>query len=110
MNRSNQIVLSVLVLAVLAGGLWMFNQSYGETSQRGYEYSMALFSACNQHDKEKLQQVADLIARDVASGELESRESKWLLDIVDDGLNDRWTKANKAVRKLMNDQVKTAPS
>lgn len=110
MNRSYQIAAALALTVLLAGTYWFLNTGYGETSAQGYKYSMALFSACNQRDKAKLQEVADLIQQDVESGTLESRESKWLLDIIDDGLNDRWQAANRAVRRLMDDQVKLAPA
>lgn len=111
MNKPTQITVTLVLAAlILAGGYWFLNRGYGETSPQGYKYSIALFSACNQKDKAKLEEVADLIRADFVAGELNEGESKWLMDIIDDGLNDRWQAANNAVRKLMNDQVKPAPN
>ena len=102
MNKPTQIAITIVLAGlILAGGYWLLNRGYGETSPQGYKYSIALFTACNQKDKAKLEKVADLIRADIEAGELSDGESKWLMDIIDDGLNDRWQAANNAVRQLM---------
>lgn len=107
----NSKVLGGIVVALLcvAGAFWYFNTGYGETTEQGYAYSLALFSACNQKDKDRLREISASIAEDLEAGTIGSQESGWLNAIIDKGLNDQWESANKSVRQIMEDQVRPNP-
>ncbi len=109
MNRQQIIAIFILVSVAAAGIYFWLGRGYGELSLQGYAYSKALFLACNQKDSEKLEQISEMIEQDAASGQLQSQEVKWLQSIIELGLNESWTEANRRVRKLMNDQVQEVP-
>ena len=102
------------VSAVIALGgalvLYLFwPRGYGETSDQGYQFAIALFTACNQHDSEKLTTIANMIEAAEDAGELGNAEARWLQGITRQGLAGNWEAANRAVRRLMTDQLKPAP-
>lgn len=102
-------VLAAALLAVLvAVALWMFNRGYGETSQRGYKYASALFTACNLQDRAKLLKISQMINQDREQGKLEVNETQWLLKICQNGISGNWSSASAAVRRLMEDQQRAA--
>lgn len=101
----------VVGLLLLACGslIWLLNRGYGETSEQGYAYSMALVTACNQRDVDKLNLIADMIEADLESGKLNPTESRWLMEIIEKGHRGDWDAANRDVRRLMRDQLQPAP-
>ena len=106
MEPRTKLYVAILTTLLVVGGLyWYLQLGYGETSQQGYAYSMALFSACNQRDPERLQLISDLIEQDRAAGNVNADEARWLQGIIRRGLSGDWQAANREVRRLMNDQV-----
>ncbi len=101
-------VASVLVLILAASAFWYLNRGYGQTTQQGYAYSIALFTACNQQDESKLQKIASMIESDLDEGKIAQPEARWLNSIINKGLRGNWSAANRDVRKLMKDQVRPA--
>ncbi len=85
----------------------MWNQSYGEISEHGFELSMSLYSACNRHDTVRITRIEELISLGLAAGNLQSREGVWLQNIVNRAKAGRWESASKSLRRLMNDQIQT---
>lgn len=105
MNSNTKVIVSVTSLLLVVCVCFYLSTGYGKVSSQGYAYSMALFSACNQKDEAKLQQIAVMIKDDLEAGKIDEPESRWLTAIIDDGLNGRWGKANEALRELMDAQV-----
>lgn len=99
-------LLPAAVFAVLA--LCFIFRGYGEVSQRGYRIAIALYSACNQRDDEKLTQIEDLITQSETAHDLHANEIRWLRDIIRTGQRGHWDAANRKVRRLMVDQIKPA--
>ncbi len=99
-----------LVLLIAAGVWWWLRPQYSETSENGYAVAVALFTACNQQDSEKLQELATHVEQLRAQGELGPDEADWLSNIIELGLDGKWPAANRKVRSLMQQQVRPAPS
>lgn len=98
------------IVLVLIVGYWLLNRSYGETSEQGYRYAMALFSICNQKDETRLRKIEEMISASSAEDELHAEETRWLLGIVERGRNGDWEEASQEVRRLIEDQVEWAAS
>lgn len=96
-----------VVLALFAW-FW-FSRGYGDVSPRGYEYAVAIFSACNQSDEAKLDKISQMVAESLRLQEISLQESQWLNAIIDRGKRGDWKAASREVRRLMEDQVKSAP-
>ena len=106
-SKHRTIVASVAVICL--GIAWLFfSGSYGETSDRAYDHAMALISACNLKDVERVQRIQSTIAADEESQTLAAKEARWLNGIIDQALKGEWETASRQVRKLMNAQVKRA--
>ncbi len=94
-------VLIVVIAIILRSG-----REYGEISPRGYEIATALYSACNQKDPAKLETLSEIIEDSTGSRELNDRESRWLVAIIDQGRRGDWDAAVAEVRQIMKDQVR----
>ena len=101
------VVVPVLVL-LLGAALWWLNSGYGKTSEKGYQFATALFSACNRKNSDKLQEIATMLDASQAAGELGQAEFRDLRTIVDVGLAGNWTEASRRTRALMEAQVEPA--
>lgn len=107
MRNDHRIGIGIGLLFVLLGiGYVWLNRGYGEVSEHGYDFAVALFSAVNQKDKARLGKVAEMVDESRENGRITDREAGWLKGIVDDGLADRWDRAARSVRRLMQDQVR----
>ena len=91
----------LLVASVLTGC-----GGYGEVSPLVYEYAKALYSVCNQRDKERLDVLAEHIDTSLEQQEITKSEAGWLNDIIGDALDGHWESAAKDTRRLMEDQIK----
>ena len=78
---------------------------YDEISPVAYEYSKALYSITNRKAQDKLDDIDQQIEVSLEQGELSDRESRWLRDIVQRARDGKWASANKASRRMMEDQV-----
>ena len=101
------IAIAVLLLAAVGFGIWWWNQGYGEVSSQGYSYAMALFSACNQKDAEKVAEIADMIEADQKENKLSADEAGWLAGVIAKAEAGNWSAANRQIRQLMEDQIET---
>ncbi len=104
------VYVGVLLLAFIVCAVWFFNSGYGETSEQGYQYAVALYSTCNQRDANRLEKVAGLIAQAHDKGEISAAEQRWLSGIIRQGRDGDWDAASQAVRDLMKEQVQRAPA
>ncbi|QDV25465.1 hypothetical protein [Aureliella helgolandensis] len=107
MNRIFQKPMGALLAAVVLIGLgyWWFSPEYGETSQLGYDCAIALYSACNQQDVQKLKQIAVIVETSVDANQLSEREMQWLQDIIALGQAGEWKTAIAKTRLLMETQL-----
>ncbi len=101
-------LLTLVLVAMLGYAFWP--RGYGDVGHQGYQYATALFSAVNQQDLERLQDIAQRIQQSQQNGELQPREAEWLLDIIRDAESGKWERANQHVRQLMEDQVREVSS
>ncbi|MEM6654390.1 MAG: hypothetical protein AAF596_01180 [Planctomycetota bacterium] len=94
--------LPILLVAAACG----CGQSYGDVSERAYEYAKALYSVANRQASDRLDGIAAKINADAESGGLSEREAGWLLAIVEQSRDGDWSEAAAAARTMMEDQVK----
>ena len=91
---------------LLAGLLCVVGCGYGPVSDTAYQYSKALYNISSRRLSDRL---ADVEAQALASqqaGEISQQEAKWLVAVIDNAEQQRWEKAMKASRRIMEDQVK----
>ena len=91
-----------LILSTLGCG------GYGEVSPTAYEYAKALYSITNRKAQDRLELVDAQIDTAHDEGKLTDQESQWLLDIVEEANGGDWQSANRASRRMMEDQVASA--
>ena len=98
------------LLVALVGGVvfWFFSRGYGDVSQEGYRYALALYSACNRQSSEHVQRIADKLEVARARSELQPREYQWLRQISERALRGDWEAASQSIRRLMEDQIRPA--
>ncbi|PHR85899.1 MAG: hypothetical protein COA78_38695 [Blastopirellula sp.] len=106
-KKISWIAAPIIILVVLVV-YWIFTPKYGETSDKAYEFAVAIFSTCNQQDEARLKEISTMIDSAISDGEIQREEAKWLTAIIDNGLAGNWDKASADVRQLMKDQVQAA--
>ncbi len=94
------VVLVCCAIAVLTGC-----SRYDKVSPAAYEYSKALYSACNRHDETRLSTIALRIDNAKTGSQLTVREADWLHDIVAMAQAGEWQEASQDARQLMEAQV-----
>ena len=102
-TRVTVVSFSLFAIVLLA---WLSNRGYGEMSERGYEFSMSLFSACNRQDLPRVEKIETLVNQARSSGELQSAEARWIEGIIVAAKQGKWEKASRSVRELMESQIK----
>ena len=96
-------LLACLLFVVGCGG-------YGEVSPTAYEYAKALYSLANRQAADRLDEVELQIDTALEAGEITDYEAGWLRDILEDARNEDWNAAQKAARRIMDDQVSMRPN
>ncbi|QDU77998.1 hypothetical protein Pan97_50770 [Bremerella volcania] len=99
-------VAAVLIVAVVI--YWLTRPTFGEISRKGYDYAMALGSACNGKDEAKVAKITQMIDQSAQDGELQSYEAAWLKGIAQQASDGQWESAYASVRKLMQEQTQAA--
>ncbi|RCS40620.1 hypothetical protein DTL42_24940 [Bremerella cremea] len=109
-NSTRNITLVVLAGVVVVGGFawWLSRPSYGEISDKGYDYAMALFAACNGRSTAKIEKIVSMVEQSQIAGELPEQEAAWLKKIASNAMEGNWESANASVRTLMEEQAKRA--
>ncbi len=109
-NSPRNFILVILVAVIVVGGIawWLTRPNYGEISEKGYDFAMALFSACNGKSIAKVEKIVGMIERSTTAGELSEQEAAWLMGIVRQALEGNWGSANAAIRVLMEEQARAA--
>ena len=77
---------------------------YGEVSRKTYEFSMALYSACQSRSDERLSKIEELLS-EANVEELPANERRWLEAIIARAQNNHWEAAANNARQMMEDQV-----
>ena len=101
------VALAAMLLVVLVA-YWLNRPAFGEISDRGYDYAMALGSACNGKNADKIAKIRQMIDQSVKQGELETKEAAWLKGIADQAADGQWEQACASVRTLMQEQTQKA--
>ena len=91
----------VLLVALLA---WFLTRGYGEVCPQTYEFSKALYSACQTKDPLRLSKVEELLNGDQGS-QLPPHERRWLEGILERAQAGDWDSATRDSRRMMEDQV-----
>lgn len=97
-----------VILIVGAIAYWLTRPSFGEISGKGYDYAMALGSACNGKDEAKIAKITQMIDQSTQDGELQSHEADWLKGIAQQASDGKWEQAYASVRTLMQEQTQPA--
>ncbi len=108
MESSRGTVIGGIVVAVLVVGAmayWLSRPTFGEISPKGYDYAMALGSACNGKNEAKITKITQMIHQSAEAGELRPDEAAWLQSIAQQATDGRWESAYAAVRTLMEEQT-----
>lgn len=92
-------------VAMLVLTLFVAGCGYGPVSKRGYEIATALHSAIARQDTEAIARIAEAIKRDSDGGQLAGDEAAWLGEIVAEASAEDWKEAERAARKLLQDQA-----
>lgn len=77
---------------------------YGPVSPRAYDYAGAVYGLCSRREAGRLDQLAEAIDQDRQAGLLTDREAGWLGAMVADGRAGDWESAQRASRRMMQDQ------
>lgn len=96
------------VLVVAAVTYWLSRPTFGEISRKGYDYAMALGSACSGKDEAKIAKINQMIDQSTQDGELEMQEAAWLKGIAQQASDGHWETAYASVRTLMQEQTQMA--
>jgi hypothetical protein len=105
MQRS--IAAKVLVAGAAALGSILITgcAGYGKVSPATYQYAKALYSISNRRAEHKLDDVDAKIEAARGEGLVSDREAQWLSAIVADARAGEWETANRAARRMLEDQV-----
>lgn len=102
-NSKIKFMLAGFVVVAIAVGLWWMNTGYGEVSPRSYQFSKALYSACQAKNDAHLAKAEEMLAKDAES--LPANELRWLNSIVAMARDGNWESAAANARRMMEDQV-----
>lgn len=97
---------ALLIVALVA--YWLTRPAFGAISDKGYDYAIALGSACNAKNADKIAKIRQMIDQSVKQGELEPTEAAWLNGIANQADRGQWKQAYASVRTLMQEQTQQA--
>lgn len=104
-KQTFSIAILIAFALMVASYLGWFDMGYGKVSERAYEFSKSLYSACLNQNEMHLGKVERLLAEtDPAS--LTENERVWLEQIVKRARAGDWKNAAKSARRMLDDQVK----
>ncbi|MDA7503376.1 hypothetical protein OAF42_04700 [Planctomicrobium sp.] len=78
---------------------------YPEVSEKTYEITKALYSACNRQSDVQLAKIELIISNAREANEISAKEAKWLDQILMSAQEGGWESATAESRKLMEDQI-----
>ena len=97
------LLLSMLAVVVVVY-IWL-KPSYGEVSKQGFEYAMAMVSACNRKDQARITVIAESVNRDLAESKLPPSDEVVLLKIMRFAQEGDGKIATVEARELLDSQV-----
>lgn len=103
-KRTSATIALLFVGALLAICL-LYDPGYDPVGEEAYRYAIALNTACNQRDNVKLGTLRSMIQDALAKETITPVEHEWLTKIIEDAEQGKWTRAEKQVRRLLEDQV-----
>ena len=108
MNSHRKVGASIALLALLLAvlGYHWLNRNYGTMGGTGYQYALALYSACNRQDSDRVAELARVIDHAAGEDTLTPAELKWLQQIIAKAQSRRWVEASSDIRLLLEAQVK----
>lgn len=112
MDVSKPTSVGIAIFVVFVGAAivyWLTLPKFGEISRTGYDYAMALGSACNRKDEAKVAKITQMIDQSTQDGELQTQEAEWLKGIARQASDGHWETAYASVRTLMQEQTQAAP-
>ena len=105
MSNRTKLFATLIAVVVLTVAYFFFTSGYGKTTQLGYEFTQALYSACNQQDLERVRKIEMLINEYTDKQELPAKEKRWLDNIIRLAHEGQWKKAQRNARELLDAQV-----
>jgi len=111
MEASKGTLIGGVIVVLLVGAAiayWLSRPTYGDISRKGYDYAMALGSACNGKNEAKIAKITQMIDQSAQDGELQTHEADWLKGIAQQASDGHWESAYASVRTLMQEQTQTA--
>ncbi len=110
-GNSKGIWLTAGVALLICIGAWSWmNQGYAKIGDSGYQYALALVSACNRQDLERVQTIVQNVRQAKDEGELSAYDARVLEEIGELAIEGNWEKAAANARKLLKAQVSRAAS
>lgn len=97
--RSLSVVLAAMTLAGAAGCA-----DYPPLERPGYELAKALYAACNRQSAEQLAKFDEVLAAEIAAGNVGPREEAALRKVADVAAAGDWRKAQEMARALIASQ------
>jgi hypothetical protein len=94
-------VSAIVVLLIIFGVVAWLKSGYSRISDQGYDYALALVSACSRQDESRVQQ----IAQEITESELPDYDRRVILAIAQQALEGDWQSAANLSRQLLKAQV-----
>ncbi len=104
-NRFYTPISAILLISILGVAYGYLNYGYPEVSEQGFEYGMALMSACNRQDQARVDIIANGVTRDLNEKRLPQSDAEVLLQIIRLANASDWKAAIEESRKLLDAQV-----
>jgi CO/xanthine dehydrogenase FAD-binding subunit len=96
-------MLATCLLLIIGLAIWM-NSDYSRISDRGYDYALALVSACSRQDEIRVKQIAE----EIVAAELPVYDRRVILKIAENALSGNWRSASDEARTLLKAQIQPA--
>lgn len=95
------------LLVIVGAWMWM-NRGYAKISDSGYQYALALVSACNRQDLKRVQTIVQSVRQAKDDGGLSAYDARVLEEIGELAVAGNWEKAAANAKKLLKAQVSRA--
>ena len=82
-----------------------YDSGYGPVSSQSYQFSKAIYGACQNKNEGRLQKVCELM-EGPQGADLPAHERRWLEGMVAQANAGDWDLAAKNARRMMEDQVR----
>lgn len=99
MDFTTSMIFSLIVMFAMSGC------GYAKVGPKANEYSLALYSVCNQRDASRLETIAGFVETSLKKEELTPTEASYLNAIIEKARMGEWEQATAEARSLRKDQV-----